>query len=577
MLFFLNLDGTVTRSDTDHVYQGQNKVANVELFTLISSAQAAIQVAFTLPNGLTTKYAPMSYVGAYSVDESNQKQVRRWKLAVPYNVTEFEGQVGVSFNVLLIDGTIDGTKETINQTTYTSSFTVEYSALPIPPTTATEDELEQILNLLNLYYAQNASLAAKQPFVVGTVKTNTLGANQQASVAVEQSTTPDGDGNYPTNFEFGIPIGTTFIPSVDSNGNISWTNDGGKKNPATKNIKGATGETGTTPDISAVAEVNNTVGTPSVEVEKVGTKENPVFNFKFSNVKGQTGDSGIGDAKLSNTPGTSTTDGYTQNTVNGIVQNPNLLINPNFAINQRGQTSYSGAVYGVDRWKGVNVNTVVTPQAGGVIVQGAIFQFAQDIDNYATIDGYTLTLSIKANGVVYSASGIYNKDVDYSFCTCAIAGGYIARMRSYTGTCRCQILGIASGEALTVEWVKLEIGSVATSFSPPNIAEELPKCERYFLIRRGYSRALSKYALYQAYVGFGTRMRILPTTKVYAVNESGERVGGEKTIFNIGTSEIVDIARNPQYVTPYGCLINSDGAFVEGDRYMFEIESDAEI
>ena len=50
MLFFLNLDGTVTRSDTDHVYQGQNKVANVELFTLISPAQAAIQIAFTLPN-----------------------------------------------------------------------------------------------------------------------------------------------------------------------------------------------------------------------------------------------------------------------------------------------------------------------------------------------------------------------------------------------------------------------------------------------------------------------------------------------------------------------------------------------
>ena len=207
MLFFLNLDGTVTRSDTDHVYQGQNKVANVELFTLISPAQAAIQVAFTLPNGLTTTYAPMSYVGAYSVDESNQKQVHRWKLAVPYNVTEVEGQVGVSFNVLLNDGTSGQTLETINQTTYTSSFAVEYSALPIPPTTATESELEQLLELLNLYYTQNASLAAKQPFVVGTVKTNTLGANQQASVAVEQSAAADSNGNYPTNFTFSIPQG----------------------------------------------------------------------------------------------------------------------------------------------------------------------------------------------------------------------------------------------------------------------------------------------------------------------------------------------------------------------------------
>ena len=240
MLFFLNLDGTVTRSDTDHVYQGQNKVANVELFTLISPAQAAIQVAFTLPNGLTTTYAPMSYVGAYSVDESNQKQVHRWKLAVPYNVTEVEGQVGVSFNVLLNDGTSGQTLETINQTTYTSSFAVEYSALPIPPTTATESELEQILTLLNLYYTQNASLAAKQPFVVGTVKTNTLGANQQASVAVEQSAAADSNGNYPTNFTFSIPQGPK--GETGPQGPQGETGPQGPQGP--QGPKGETGATG---------------------------------------------------------------------------------------------------------------------------------------------------------------------------------------------------------------------------------------------------------------------------------------------------------------------------------------------
>ena len=296
MLFFLNLDGTVTRSDTDHVYQGQNKVANVELFTLIPT-QEAIQVAFTLPNGLTTTYAPMSYVGAYSVDENNQKQVRHWKLAVPYNVTEVEGQVGVSFNVVfnvVKDETSGQTLETINQTTYTSSFTVEYSALPIPPKTATEDELGQILDLLDKYYAQNASLAAKQPFVVGTVNTNTLGANQQASVAVEQSAAADSNGNYPTNFDFGIPQGTTFTPSVDDNGNISWSNDGGKANPVTKNIKGAQGQTGATPDIEMQATVDANVGTPSVAVEKSGTAENPKFTLAFSNIKGENGEQGVG-------------------------------------------------------------------------------------------------------------------------------------------------------------------------------------------------------------------------------------------------------------------------------------------
>ena len=38
--------------------------------------------------------------------------------------------------------------------------------------------------------------------------------------------------------------GTTFTPSVDANGNISWTNDGGKTNPTTRNIKGPQGEQG---------------------------------------------------------------------------------------------------------------------------------------------------------------------------------------------------------------------------------------------------------------------------------------------------------------------------------------------
>lgn len=463
MLFFLNLDGTVTRSDTDHVYQGQNKVANVELFTLISPAQAAIQVAFTLPNGLTTTYLPMSYVGAYSVDESNQKQVHRWKLAVPYNVTEVEGQVGVSFNVLLNDGTSSQTLETINQTTYTSSFAVEYSALPIPPTTATEDELEQLLSLLNLYYTQNASLAEKQPFVVGTVKTNTLGANQQASVAVEQSTTPDSKGNYPTNFTFSIPQG----------------------------IQGTQGEVGETPDVSAVAEVNNTVGTPSVEVEKSGTKENPVFTFKFSNVKGQKGDSGIGDAKLSNTPGDSDTNGYTQKTVNGIVQNPNLLINPNFAINQRGQASYSGAVYGVDRWKGIGGAITATPVTNGIQLSssGASNIYIKQIveENLA---GKTVTASCKLSAinsgeggrfaVYYSTNG--SSWTLISGISIATAGISTLTVAIPTNAVYVSVdVGVRPSSDVVFEWAKLEIGSVATEFSPPDNATELLKCQRYYI------------------------------------------------------------------------------------------------
>ena len=34
--------------------------------------------------------------------------------------------------------------------------------------------------------------------------------------------------------------GTTFTPAVSASGDLSWTNDGGKENPETVNIKGPT-------------------------------------------------------------------------------------------------------------------------------------------------------------------------------------------------------------------------------------------------------------------------------------------------------------------------------------------------
>lgn len=44
----------------------------------------------------------------------------------------------------------------------------------------------------------------------------------------------------------------TFFPSVDSSGNLSWTNDGGADNPMTVNIMGPKGEKGDTGDIAGL-------------------------------------------------------------------------------------------------------------------------------------------------------------------------------------------------------------------------------------------------------------------------------------------------------------------------------------
>ena len=74
-------------------------------------------------------------------------------------------------------------------------------------------------------------------------------------------------------------------------------------------LKGDKGDTGATPDITATAEVNNAVGTPSVIVTKTGTAENPALHFNFQNLKGVKGDIGetptiSAAATVDNTTGT---------------------------------------------------------------------------------------------------------------------------------------------------------------------------------------------------------------------------------------------------------------------------------
>lgn len=155
MLFFLNLDGTVTRNDTEHIYQGQNNAATIDVITAVSPAQTGIQVAFTLPNGLAKGYFPMMQSGRYNLDD-DKLQVWKWTLALPYNITEMEGTVGVSFNIVKYNGIGAETTDSDNQTTYTASFRVEYSLLPEPPSDVDQKDIERVLDLLTLYYNQNA-------------------------------------------------------------------------------------------------------------------------------------------------------------------------------------------------------------------------------------------------------------------------------------------------------------------------------------------------------------------------------------------------------------------------------------
>lgn len=81
--------------------------------------------------------------------------------------------------------------------------------------------------------------------------------------------------------------GAVFIPAVDEQGNISWTNDGGLPNPTTRNIMGPEGEKGDTPNFSIGTVTTGDPGSPAA-ASITGTPDNPVLNLTIP--KGNTGE-----------------------------------------------------------------------------------------------------------------------------------------------------------------------------------------------------------------------------------------------------------------------------------------------
>lgn len=153
--------------------------------------------------------------------------------------------------------------------------------------------------------------------------------------------------------------------------------------------------------------------------------------------------------------------------------NPNLLINPDFKINQRGATSYERQGYSVDRWKIWNVT--VTPSAsGGITVKSDKYEdtgtFIQVLENATEGDS---TLSC----YVTSVSGTVTMVADDDSQVILKQGLNVVHTSRSTKNFT---IFLNQGTSITLKWVKLEQGSIATSFVEPNISDELDKCLRYF-------------------------------------------------------------------------------------------------
>ena len=176
--------------------------------------------------------------------------------------------------------------------------------------------------------------------------------------------------------------------------------------------------------------------------------------------------------------------------------NPNLLTNPDFRVNQRGMTEYSSG-YSADRWFIEGNKCTVTAGADGVLIKSAIkldsnaHVFWQKAENPLAPGKYTLSLNVlEVSGVWSARIRTVNASGDYvdSYYTSVLHNGvnkvsvdlsegeYISAVSVGINA------GTEVGNSVKLAWVKLELGSAATPFVPPDPATELLKCQRYFTI-----------------------------------------------------------------------------------------------
>ena len=176
------------------------------------------------------------------------------------------------------------------------------------------------------------------------------------------------------------------------------------------------------------------------------------------------------------------------------ISNRNLLDNGDFRnpVNQRGQTSYTGNGYGIDRWRvSTNNSTAAVSVGDGCIdftsdASGTYINFTSTVEKVQP-GNYTLSFLVddhtKAQQI-YVQGGNSSNVFDSNLLTMTFS---VAETSAIT-------VGIqkkAASSTLKIYAAKLELGSVQTlahqengvwvlNDPPPNYAEELAKCQRYY-------------------------------------------------------------------------------------------------
>jgi hypothetical protein len=186
--------------------------------------------------------------------------------------------------------------------------------------------------------------------------------------------------------------------------------------------------------------------------------------------------------------------------------NPNLLDNWYFGnpVNQRGQTSYSGSGYGIDRWKSINDTSSYSLSDEGLSVTAGNFCHVQLLENVAELVGKTVTVSIFFQENTATTSIAISRVVGGTTASPSIVAmsGKTKGVLSGTFVVEDDLEGIcisntpAFDGSIKIVAAKLELGSQQTLAHQddngnwvlneiPNYGEQLIRCKRFYRVCNG--------------------------------------------------------------------------------------------
>lgn len=207
--------------------------------------------------------------------------------------------------------------------------------------------------------------------------------------------------------------------------------------------------------------------------------------------------------------------------------NPNLLINGDFQVWQRGTEFIVPInIYTADRWKSISTNSSIAGNGIRKNVNGMEAMLCDQIVSYYMEE--------------YDLNKIANKMVTLSW---SINGQIL------TNTFICPsvnpVFHIGIGGGTILNWVKLELGEVATPFVPRPYAEELALCKRYyekgFYVSQYTGNSVPANLPFFMPVRYTVEKRIFPTFTATSVTGTASWITGILDVY-AGTGDDIFMA-----------------------------------